>query len=93
MFCLSGFRIVKMSRGIPQTPAHGWNSQIFVLTQVVGGLKYRFRPFLTFLAYRVHGCSHSGVVGPVQLDRVEYLEPSHIIGPTRKSREIQEQHL
>jgi len=63
-----------------------------------GGLKSRFWPFLTFLACRLHGCSHSGVVAPVQLDRVQSLDPSHTIGSTRKSmpwsqREIQEHHL
>jgi len=50
------------------------------------------------LAYCVHSCSHSEVVAPVQLDRVEFFNPSHTIGLTRKSmswshREIQEHHL
>ena len=36
-------------------------------------LKSQFWQFLMFLAYRVHGCGHSGVVAPVQLHRVESL--------------------
>ena len=37
MSCLSGFRDVKMSKGIRPEPPNGWFSQVFVLTQVVGG--------------------------------------------------------
>ena len=53
MFCLSGFRDVRMSSGILQTPPHDWFSPIFFLTQVVRGLNFRFWPLLMFSTYHV----------------------------------------
>jgi len=52
--CLSGFRDVKMFRGIPHTPARGWFPQINEGGGGGGGVKSRF---LTFLAYCAQNCS------------------------------------